>query len=164
MWLLVNHTKSASGQLQNTGQLQNNIVNSAMSITVNRVIISDISSKTHFKYWRITLLSKTKIMGYNARLLFIVPLSISGFELICQFWASTQNTLDRTVALNQCCIIHRKNDNGYCGSASKFEIRIKFVLASWEILKSGSYPPKKFVLFASIRALLKWWKMLFISS
>ena len=56
MWLLVNHTKPtntlywnwylltagnyklASGQLENTGQLQNNSVNGAMSKTTNRVI------------------------------------------------------------------------------------------------------------------------------
>ena len=56
MWLLVNHTKptntlywnwyllttgnykSAGGQLQNSGQLQNNSVNGAMVITMNRVI------------------------------------------------------------------------------------------------------------------------------
>ena len=54
MWLLVNHTKpkdtvlkliyfnsvllSTSGQLQNSGQLENNSVNGAMLITMNRVI------------------------------------------------------------------------------------------------------------------------------
>ena len=50
MWFLVNHTKpintfelkSASGKLQNSGQLQNNTVNGVMSITVNRVIIKVI--------------------------------------------------------------------------------------------------------------------------
>ena len=33
----------------------------------------------------------------------------------------------------------------------------------WKSLKSGSHRPKKNTLFASIKALLKWWKMLFIS-
>ena len=48
LWLLVNHTKPKntvlklisfnSRQLQNSGQLQNNTVNGAMSITINCVI------------------------------------------------------------------------------------------------------------------------------
>ena len=45
MWLLVNHTKHFllkvislnGGPLQNSGQLQNNSVNSAMLITINRL-------------------------------------------------------------------------------------------------------------------------------
>ena len=36
--LTVSNYKSASEQLQNSGQLQNNTVNGAMSITLNRVI------------------------------------------------------------------------------------------------------------------------------
>ena len=60
IWLLVNYTKptntlywnwylsrvgnykSASGQLQNSGLLQNNVVNGAISISINRVINSSI--------------------------------------------------------------------------------------------------------------------------
>ena len=35
---------------------------------------------------------------------------------------------------------------------------------AFSILKSGSHPPKKFTLFISMKALKKWWKMIFISS
>ena len=49
MWLLVNHTKtllfldvSDGGQLQISGQLNNNTVNGAMPITINRVIRNEI--------------------------------------------------------------------------------------------------------------------------
>lgn len=45
-------------------------------------IISDIPSKTHFKHGQITFQSKTKVMVYNVRLMFIVPLGIAGFYLI----------------------------------------------------------------------------------
>ena len=40
--LTVGNYKSASGQLQNNGKLQNNTVNGAMSISINSVIISKI--------------------------------------------------------------------------------------------------------------------------
>ena len=38
-----------------------------------------------------------------------------------------------------------------------------FLIKSSNILKSSSYLPKRIVLFALLKVLLKWWKMLFIS-
>ena len=87
MSLLVNHTKptntfywneyiltagtykSASGQLQNRKQLQNNTVNEAMSITVNRVISSEIwSGKITCKmiFTRCLMNKKTQFSGATA--------------------------------------------------------------------------------------------------
>ena len=40
--------KSASGQLQNSEQLQNNTINSGMSITINSVIKDKIKANVHF--------------------------------------------------------------------------------------------------------------------
>ena len=52
--------------------------------------------------------------------------------------------------------------NDYPPASEKIEIKVE-MLFDYQ-LKLGFHLPQKIVLFASIIALQKWWKMLFISS